>query len=104
MIEITYDGEYGLTIKGHAQYAVRGRDVVCAAISALSFSLANKLEKDANKISDADVRFEEEATVISCTPTEGYKDECRGAYDVVLEGFKQMAKAYPQNVKYIQQG
>lgn len=104
MTQITYDGEYGLTIKGHAQYAARGKDIVCAAISALSFSLATKLEKDADKISDADVRFEEEATVISCTPKEGYRDECRGAYDVVLEGFKQMARAYPKNVTYIQQG
>ena len=34
----------GFCIKGHAGYGKSGRDIVCAAVSALSFNTANSIE------------------------------------------------------------
>lgn len=48
MITVTFcrtDAENSLTAEGHAGWAESGRDVVCAAVSALIFSLAQAVEK-----------------------------------------------------------
>lgn len=44
MIEIDYDNSR-ITIKGHAEYANRGKDVVCAAISALTEVFITSVEE-----------------------------------------------------------
>lgn len=38
-------GSNGITISGHAGYAPRGRDIVCAAVSALTYTLQESLNK-----------------------------------------------------------
>lgn len=44
MIEIDYSNNT-ITIKGHAKYANRGKDVVCAAISALTEAFITSVEE-----------------------------------------------------------
>ena len=43
MIKITYD-ENSLKVEGHAGYAPLGKDIVCAAISALTTSFINSAD------------------------------------------------------------
>ena len=38
-------GENRMTLRGHADYAPRGEDIVCAAASALVFALIGALEE-----------------------------------------------------------
>ena len=44
MIEITYDGKTGITIHGHAEAGEYGDDLVCAAVSSLTQTLAESCE------------------------------------------------------------
>lgn len=43
----------GITLSGHAGYAPRGQDIVCAAISILTYTLQNSF----NKLTDDTVGF-----------------------------------------------
>lgn len=43
MIEISFQ-EDSITMNGHAHYAEPGKDIVCAAISALMFTLIDSIE------------------------------------------------------------
>lgn len=50
MIEATIykdeDGSYkGFNISGHAEYDVKGKDIICAAVSALVINTINSIEK-----------------------------------------------------------
>ena len=44
MIRVRFDGAQ-MTVSGHAGYAPAGRDIVCAAVSALVCALAGYLEE-----------------------------------------------------------
>ena len=44
MIRVRFDGAQ-VTVSGHAGYAPAGRDIVCAAVSALVYALAGYLEE-----------------------------------------------------------
>lgn len=44
MIVITR-AENSITISGHANYAPKGQDIVCAAVSALSYTLEESLKR-----------------------------------------------------------
>lgn len=47
MIEVTFTPK-GLTVEGHAGYAPKGQDIVCAAVSALMYALIGALEETGN--------------------------------------------------------
>lgn len=38
------DGVYGFEIKGHANFAKRGQDIVCAGVSAITVGTVNAIE------------------------------------------------------------
>jgi len=62
----TKSGEYRrFTCDGHAGYADRGGDIVCAAISALVINTVNSLEEIARE--PIQVKADEEAGRISCS-------------------------------------
>ena len=45
----TRNGKYmGFSVKGHAEYAEEGHDIICAAVSALTINAVNSLEKLTN--------------------------------------------------------
>ncbi|MDD3503886.1 MAG: ribosomal-processing cysteine protease Prp [Eubacteriales bacterium] len=43
MIEISIRKD-GITVSGHANYAPRGQDIVCAAVSTLAIALINSIK------------------------------------------------------------
>lgn len=93
MIEITVEqkspGRLRIQIKGHAGYADKGKDIVCAGVSTLFYTLLNHAEKSAKvvdyKISDqecyADIVMQQLAS------------------SIILTGFEMMAEEYPDYVK-----
>lgn len=94
-VNVTYDDNnvYKMIIKGHAGFADAGKDIVCAAISAIAFGGANALDcYGANiKITDNKIEFED--------PTGDAKD----VMFTLLTQFKTVSESFPQYIQ-IQEG
>lgn len=79
-------GERRITVSGHAGHAPAGQDIVCAAVSALTYALAGYLE-ETEQTARSDIR-------------RGYADiegagNCGAAFALVRCGMEQLAAAYP---------
>lgn len=90
MITITYrdDGQKRqLTVEGHAGYAERGKDIICAAASTLMMSLQDAMR-------DSDVPFDE---VIGDGYAQFTCDDSRARdwFYMAVRGFLTLAGMYP---------
>lgn len=96
MIQIDYrrDGDrHQLTVEGHAGQDERGRDIVCAGVSALSFALLGYLAKcgaEIGRLSGGSGSIE-----VDCTG----KEQVAAAFGVAVTGYEQIAERYPQYVE-----
>ena len=95
-----WNGSPDLSVKvsGHAGFAKKGEDIVCAAASvlvqALSVSLAAK--KIAQSISrDDGVLF---VSVEWGKMKDNEKRSVASAFDLMIHGFRAMAESYPENI------
>lgn len=86
----------GVRVKGHAGYAERGKDIVCASVSALTIALENSLGtlSDVPIMTSQYINEERPSTVI---PVPSDKT------DLLIEGYKigieGVQEAYPDYVK-----
>ena len=90
-----------LTVEGHAGYAPRGKDIVCAAVSMLVQALAGALTRlDAYDLYDfcIDGQKEKGTVCITAAPTHEGWPRVRGMFDAALTGFDLLAKSYPAYV------
>ena len=96
MIVIT-QYEDRVTIKGHAHYAEPGKDIVCAAISALTQTFIASVEE----LTAAEIKY-----VISSGNVdinyEGFTDRARVLLDSFFIGCELIAREYPENVRIAQ--
>ena len=83
-------GERRITVSGHAGYAPVGQDIVCAAVSALTYALAGYLE-ETGQAARSDIRR-------GYADIEGAKG-CGAAFALVRCGMEQLAAAYPDCVE-----
>ena len=91
MIQVTYN-EIGvgmiLRAEGHAGYAVKGKDIVCAAISALlqalAYSVGNGVLEDGNTL----------------TVQAAQNCDNMAKFELVMDGLQLLAEQYPENVRY----
>ena len=78
-----------LTVEGHAGYAPKGQDIVCAAVSALVYALIGTLEETEN--------------VAEMVLRPGYAaveaKKKTAAFDLVRCGLTQLADRYPDFVQ-----
>lgn len=88
----------GFTLKGHSDFSKSGTDIVCAAVSALSITCCNALEKIANVkpfIKQKDGYLELRLD----------NDQLSHETDIILSvlelGIRDIAKHYPKHVKII---
>ncbi len=84
---------YGFKITGHVGFDVKGKDVVCAAISAVSQSTLMGL----NEVMKMDVDYEVKDGLIKC----GLKsnNECaQFMIKTLYQTLVQLSKQYPRNV------
>lgn len=88
MIKV-YIGKGQVTIKGHSGYAPEGEDIVCAGVSALFFAFSGYLERKG---------WLTEAKIASGDSYITFK-ESGEAVEMLEEGIKQIAEAYPEYVK-----
>lgn len=95
MIQITYN-EMGdmmfLRAEGHANFAPKGQDIVCAAVSALMQTLAFSL--DSGTVTCADDR-----NLMVVQAKQG--TDSLAKFELVTDGLILLADAYPEHVRYI---
>ena len=77
-----------LTVEGHAGYAPKGQDIVCAAVSALVYALIGTLEETENV---AEVVLRPGYAVVEAK-------EKTAAFDLLRCGLGQLAERYPDFV------
>ena len=83
MIEAVYDrDDLTLTLTGHAEYAPRGQDIVCAGVSTLVYTLINSCRCE---IMGETVRV---------------KDD-RRIYDAVILGLGMISEKFPKNLRMV---
>lgn len=102
MIRASYcRDEARLTVTGHAGSAAHGHDLVCAAASALVYTLAfnvQKLER-AGLCGDADVKLLPGDAQIRCAPLPGQQQAVTAVFDALWEGFVLLARQFPAFVQ-----
>ena len=91
MIKIHYNNkDISLEIIGHAGYAEKGKDIVCAAITALACTL----ERCIDKAREGSCEWKEGET---CFTAEGTKN-LRPCFETVVTGLQLMAEEFPDYV------
>ena len=89
MIHVTY-GEDRVTVRGHAGFAPRGSDIVCAAASALVYALVGALE-----VKHCLRELSMKPGQVSVAARGG----CEAELSVLRCGLGQLAGKYPQCVR-----
>ncbi len=89
----------GFEISGHAMFAQRGKDVVCAAVSSAAYMAANTVTDVIG--ASAQTSVDEAAMILKLNES---NDKC----EAVLRGLElhltELSKQYPQNIKVIYGG
>lgn len=99
-LEIGEDGTCELIANGHANYAERGKDIVCASVSILIYTLIESIdESDLSTPAVIDVR--EGETLIRVKPKDESRGKIRGVFDVISKGFELLGNNFQKNVKFV---
>lgn len=87
MTEITFDNGV-FTAKGHANYAEHGKDIVCASISMMAYTMAASLDGNSARLLPGDTEIT-------------YRDtpDNRAIIGAMQKGFMLLADSYPDHVK-----
>ncbi len=94
------DSRYVISVEGHAMSAPKGRDVVCAAASALAIALAVAVERLANegRTKCSAVSANDGAVYVDFTPENGEEERAAGIVNTVSDAFRYLEMNYPENV------
>lgn len=101
MINITFKpNTYELEITGHAGHDVKGKDIVCAAVSTLFYTLGQALAEP-GVLHEDELEFKDEEG-------HGYikgvsNPMCANGdiiYNTILIGFNMLANQFPENVSF----
>lgn len=100
MIQVIYNevgDEMILRAEGHAGYAEKGKDIVCAAVSVLMQTLACSVDADntGNTFELSDGKNGNRLTVQAPMSVLN-----RDKFDLVVEGLIRLAENYPENVQF----
>jgi len=101
MIRVAYcRGLCRVVIQGHAHSAEVGHDLVCAAVSALAYTLAGNVREleSRGKVRRAFIRLESGEAQIRCVPAAQQKEQVRQVFDGICLGFRLLAQRYPEYV------
>lgn len=93
-----------LEIKGHAGYGKMGQDIICAAVSILTYTLVGALQRYSEYgwyRLEADLSGGE--AYIHCA-VNGYFSMVVEMFRFAMIGYKMLAEEYPQHVEVIEQG
>lgn len=91
--------ESSITVTGHANYAEPGKDIVCAAISALTQTFILSMDE----LTTTEIKYVIEAGNAFVEWGENLSVRAQVLIDSFFIGLKEIANAYPQNI-YIRPG
>lgn len=102
MINITFKpNTYELEITGHAGHGVKGKDIVCAAVSTLFYTLGQALAEDEEMLMEELVFKDKEGHgYIKGVPEPMYLPDIERIYNTIFVGFKMLARQYPDNISF----
>ena len=95
----TRAGAYeGYDVHGHAGYAIAGEDVVCAAVSCLTFTCVNAMEDacGAPPVVDADDKTARLSVSMPPSYTAEQRESARAMMRFMVIGLADLAAQYPQ--------
>lgn len=94
MIHIEYDPVHvRIRVRGHAQYAPEGQDIVCAGVSALYETLViHPLTMELPN--EADEMWSEVDALSHC------RSEMRPLFELIARGMEAISEEYPGHVRY----
>lgn len=84
-----------IIINGHAGYADIGYDIVCSAISAITYALINTLDAH-----NADIEVTGGYCLIQARYSDEAADYVQGVVDVATNGYMAIADKYPDYLDY----
>ena len=102
MIKIAFNPkEMELTVKGHANFDEKGKDIVCASVSILFYTLAFSLKKAQKMLVKDSLKAEvgEGYSLVACKPKGKYTANVESIYWVCLNGLELLADDYPDYVQ-----
>ncbi len=105
MITVTDDrsfGSYRVLIEGHAGYADEGKDIVCSAVSILSYglaSIATRMYSEGKFSSPPNIVMDVGHASITCFPDNRYTDEMDHAFQFFWTGIDLLVARYPEYVQ-----
>ena len=103
MIQVVYYRKYNrLTVKGHANAGEPGHDLVCAACSALAYTLAaNVGNMEANgHVRNVTMKLEPGDAEICCDVRSGSRSIVARIFEAICVGFEMLATNNPQYISY----
>ena len=103
MIQVVYYRDINrLSISGHAKSGEVGHDLVCAAASILSYTLAAYVNNllAAGQVKYARTDLADGTGVVSCDVPKRYKSTVTHAMDAICGGFELLSHDYPDNISY----
>lgn len=102
--ELENDGQgFRLEITGHAGFAPRGEDLVCAAVSALVYGLAGfarQLEKDGLALPSEKSDIRPGQAVICLYPKAQARERSDGAFALAAEILALLGENFPGNIHF----
>lgn len=103
MIKIAYHAGFNrVTVKGHAGTAPEGEDLVCAAVSAITYTLAGNAKR-IEKMGAArtvTIRLDKGDSEIQVEPVRQCKASVELIFRSICVGFELLAQEYPEAVEY----
>ena len=103
MICVRYDRKsHRLRVAGHAGYAERGEDILCAAASVLLHTLAGAVRglSERGLAEDISVTLRSGMGEVSCSAAEEFDCLTTAVMDSIVLGFRLLGRDYPQYVSF----
>ena len=91
-----------MTLKGHAEAAPKGEDLICASATMLAYTVAQAVQFlfESNKLKKKPkIRIRDGEAIIIATPTEEAYAEALHTFWVAQCGIHVLQHNYPKNVK-----
>ena len=100
MIEII-TSEYGIKAAGHACYAPKGQDIVCAAFTILMYTMAEMISElnRSGKLKECHIELDSGNVDISCIPKDEYIAETRHIMSTINTGISILSAEYSEFIK-----
>lgn len=91
--------DFSMQIIGHAGYAEKGKDIVCAGISTLAFTFIQMLDRYSDMLTQYEYETSDGVMKISFTYIN--KNFFEPIISTILCGFSMLSDTYPENISLI---